>query len=751
MLKILFKSIILYFLIISISYSDFVSEIQVEGNKRFSDSSIIMLSGVTINDDLNNEDLNNILKNLYKTNFFETIKLDFKNQKLSINIVENPIIENVEFSGIKNNTLVKIITDNISLKDRSSFNEDQLTKDLNILENILKQSGYYFSKINVSKSLNPELNSIRLLFKIDLGKKAKIKKIKFIGNKVFKDKDLKSAIVSEEHKFWKFISNKTFLNESLIELDKRLLKNYYLNLGYRNVTVYDSFAQLNNKGDFDLIFNIEAGSKFYFNKFHLDLPLSYNNDDFITLNKTFKKNISNPYSLNTVEKILDDIEYIASTRLYDFIDAEIEEIIVENNKINVNINIIESDPNYVEKINFFGNFTTYEEVLRNNLALDEGDPLNNVLLIKSIDNLKSTRLFKNVSYQIENSDNSDNLKSINITVEEQPTGEISLGAGFGTSGGSIGGGINEKNFLGKGINLDTNLDISDNSIKGRFIYSKPNFAYSDNTLFTSVKSTTSDFLSDYGYKISNLGFSLGTEFEQYENLFFRPEIDLTNEKLETINTASASLKNQDGSYADLYFNYSIIYDLRNSTFDPTSGKIISFNQELPLVSDVSEITNNFIYTNYNTINEKKDMVLRSSIFLKSVNSLNSNEDTRVSKRVQIPSNRLRGFEAGKIGPVDNSEFVGGNYAAALNLSTNLPFILQENDNIDLNYFIDVANVWGVDYSDTIDDSNILRSSTGVGANILTPIGPLSFSYAVPLTKKSTDKTEAFRFNIGTTF
>ena len=140
---------------------------------------------------------------------------------------------------------------------------------------------------------------------------------------------------------------------------------------------------------------------------------------------------------------------------------------------------------YVERINILGNYTTIEEVIRNKLIVDEGDPLNTLLYNKSIDGIRGLRIFKSVKAVVK--DGSDaNLKTLDITVEEQPTGEISLAAGVGTTGSTIGGGIIEKNFLGKGINLNTNLEISEDSIKGQFIYSKPNFAYTDNTLFTSL-------------------------------------------------------------------------------------------------------------------------------------------------------------------------------------------------------------------------------------------------------------------------
>ena len=329
-------------------------------------------------------------------------------------------------------------------------------------------------------------------------------------------------------------------------------------------------------------------------------------------------------------------------------------------------------------------------------------------------------------------------------------GVFIMSAGFGTAGSSIGTGISERNFLGKGIDLDTNLEISDDSVKGMFVYSRPNFAYTDNTLFTSFQSTTSDFLKSSGYKLSKTGFSIGTKIEQYENFFFSPEIDLSFEDLETNSTASSSLKKQQGAYDDLYFNYSIDYDLRNSQFRPSSGNKISFFQELPLASKSNEISNIFTFSQYKTLNNSSNMIGRASLYLKTVNSIEGS-DVRISKRAKVPYNRLRGFKQGKVGPIDNNDYIGGNYVSTLNLSTNLPGILTTFENIEFSYFLDVANIWGVDYDDDIDDSNFIRSSTGLGVDFLTPIGPLSFSLSEPITKKSTDITESFRFNLGTTF
>jgi outer membrane protein insertion porin family len=749
MSKFFFKILIIYFFFVTNSFTDIIEKIDVYGNKRISKNSIIVFSELNIGSNYNDNLVNNSLKNLYETNFFKDIKITFDENTLSIIVNENPIIEEINITGIKKKNFEKFIKDNIYLRERISFNDNFLNNDINLIQNILKNSGYYFSSIKTNFLLDDNLNSVKLYIDVDLGKKAKIKNISFLGNKIFKDKKLLQIVASEEHKFWKFISNKVFLNKNLIDLDKRLLENYYKNQGYYNVNIIDSYVELDKKNSsFNLKYNIDAGQKFIINNFSLSLPDDYSENDFINIYEIFKKNVKKNYSLNLLNNILNQIEKIASNRLYDFIDVTVEEQIFDADKINLNFTVKDSKKFYVERINILGNFQTYEEVIRNKLVIDEGDPLNNLLYEKSINNIRSLGIFKSVESKIIDSEDK-NSKIIDISVEEQPTGEISLAAGFGTDGFTTGGSITEKNFSGKAINIDTFLEISEDSLKGQFIYSKPNFAYTDNTLFTSLKSINRDFLSIYGYESDEIGFSIGTKYEQFENIFFSPEIELTFEDLSTNSNASDNIKKQEGNYSDFYFNYNIDYDLRDVAVNTKEGFITSFNQKIPVLSENNELSNTFIFTKYKELNKSSEMIGRASFYTNIINTIDGS-DVRISKRAFIPYNRLRGFEKGKVGPIDNNDYIGGNYASTINLSTNLPGILPTVENIDFNYFIDVANIWGVDYNNSLDNSKI-RSSTGIGINVLTPVGPLSFSFTQPITKANTDKTESFRFNLGTNF
>ena len=745
--NLLIKIIIIFSFLLSFANAETLKKFEISGNKRISDQTIIIFSEIKINEEITKTKLDEVIKRLYKTSFFKDINLSYENQTLFLKVEENPIIEKLEITGIKKQSLVEFIKGKLQLAEMKSFDQNLLSSDINLIYNILKTNGYYFAKISSSKNLDETLNTLNLKIDVELGEKAKIKKIVFLGEKIFKEKRLKEVIVSQEHKFWKFISRNVYINEELINLDKRLLTNYFKNNGYFNVKIENSFVEFDKDSNFNLIFNITPGNKYFFNDFSLNLPSNYDAKLFENIVKKFSKLKGDTYSLLKVNDLLDDINDIALSRQYEFINASIDETI-NGDRIDFNINISESDKFYVEKINIIGNYTTLEEVIRNNLIIDEGDPFNEILFNKSVNNIQSLGIFKKVKTDIKEGSN-NSFKEIDINVEERPTGEISVTAGFGTSGETIGAGIKENNFLGKGIKLNTNFELTSESIKGQFIYAKPNFNYSDNTLFTSIKSSTSDFLTDSGYKTSEIGFSLGTKFEQFQNIFLSPEIDFLIEDLETTNDASNILKKQEGSYTDLYFNYSINQDLRDKKFRTEDGYVTTFSQELPLVSDNAELSNAFEITNYRKLSSTSDMVGKVSFFGKTITGLS--DDVRISKRLTVPSYRLRGFQRGKVGPVDNNDYVGGNHVSSLNLSATLPTLVQGLDNLDVGVFFDAANVWGVDYDSSIDDKSTVRSSAGVALNLMTPIGPLSFSFANALSKASSDKTETFRFNLGTQF
>tara|TARA_Y100000590_G_C15501610_1_gene931857 strand:- start:145 stop:1023 length:879 start_codon:yes stop_codon:yes gene_type:complete len=292
------------------------------------------------------------------------------------------------------------------------------------------------------------------------------------------------------------------------------------------------------------------------------------------------------------------------------------------------------------------------------------------------------------------------------------------------------------------------MTLNEESIKGSFDYYNPNFKNSDKSLALGLSSKVTDKLADFGYKSSDSRFHLGTGYQQYDDFYLKPSFSVSYDKVETSNTASDNLKKQKGDYFTTNFSYEIDYDKRNQKFQPSSGFRHRFNQTIPIYSNELAFKNTYKYNKYFELNE--NLTSGISFYASAITALDSNEDVRISQRLWVPNSLLRGFEPGRIGPIDGDDHIGGNYASALSFNTDLP-IFESWQEADIKYFYDAANVWGTDYRNYDDDSSKIRSSTGFAIDWFTPIGPLTLSWARAITKKSTDKTESIRFNIGTSF
>ena len=723
-----------------------INSIKINNNQRITKETILTYGNIKLNKEYDQKKLNKIIKDLYETNFFKKISLRVDGQTLILDVEENKIIQSVKVEGVKSNKIKTAILKNLFSKDKSPFLIEKVKIDVNRMKTSLNNIGYYLSNVK-SKILENNNNTVDLIFEVTLGDKSKIRKIEFIGEKKIKDRTLRSVIISEEAKFWKFISNNKFVNQDIIERDKRLLRNFYLSKGYYDVDIQSATVKFLDDKSFKLTYKINAGEIYTVNDTKLVLPIDYNENNFTDVKKELNKLVNKTYSINKISKVVEEIDKVTLSREYDFINASYEESIIENNKLNIVFTVTESEKFYVERINIFGNNITHESVIRSKLEIDEGDAYNELLSSKSINNLKASNLFKTVKSSI--SEGQDlNTKIIDITVEEKPTGEIMVGAGAGSDGGTLGFSVTENNFLGKGIQLSSSLDLTEDSIRGLFSVTNPNFNYSGKSLSTSVESTNVDKLTDSGYKSTKTGFTFGTGFEQFQNVYFTPRISNFYEDISTKSTASKNLKKQSGSYYESKFSYGLDYDMRNQRFQTNEGFRSKFNQTIPLISDEYSFGNIYDFKTWYKL--PNNMVTSFNVYGRTVNSL-TGDDVKITNRFWLPRSKLKGFKTRNIGPVDDNDYVGGNYGAAINFDTTLPMFFSNVQNVDLRYFFDTANLWGVDYSSAVDQSNTIRASTGIVVDWFTPIGPLNFSLAQDISKADDDKTETFQFNLGTTF
>lgn len=739
-------NVVLFLLLSTFSLNaEIARNLKVIGNERVSDETIKVYGDIELGKNYKESDLNKILQNLYSTNFFEDVQISLEEGILTIKLKEYPLINQLVILGEKNKKYLEQIKKIIKLRQKSSFIKSYLSDDIENIKRLYSSAGYNNSIVDI-KTREVD-NNIDLIIEISRGEITKISSINFTGDKILRDRRLRDIIASGEDKFWKIISRNTKFSENLINLDKRLLTNYYKSLGYYDVEISSNSAIINDEGNVDLIYSIEAGKRYVIKKISTNIDQVFDKNIFFDLENSYQKYIGEFYSPFSITILLKDIDEIIENNNLQFVEHNVEEKLDESKgEIEILFNIFEAKKILVERINIVGNNITDENVIRSELILDEGDPFTKLKLDKSISNLKARNIFADVKVETKIGSSND-LRNIEIAVEEKPTGEISAGAGVGTSGGNFAFNIRENNWLGEGKQVDFAIDFDEESLSGRLNFTDPNYDFLGNALNVYISSTGND-KPDQGYENTTVATGISTSFEQYKNVFATLGIDASYDDLRTFDSASASLKKQAGEFSELSGSYGFKYDKRDRKFMPTSGSVYSFNQRLPIVADKRFISNTISASGYKSFSE--NIIGSSKIYLSAINGI-GDDDVRLSKRKNLSQRRLRGFERGKVGPVDGDDHVGGNYAAALNFEVNLPNVFPESTKTEVGLFLDFGNLWGVDYDSSLDKSNELRSSTGVAASWLSPLGPMTFIFSTNLSKASTDKTESFSFNLGTTF
>ena len=744
-LKNILKVFIISIFVCTNSYAEIVNKIISEGNKRVSVESIVVFGDIEIGANYEQKDISLLIKKLYETNFFSNISVLLKDGVLTISVSENPVVNLIRFEGEDSKKSLDRLRELLAMSEKSSYIKSFIKSDINLIKEFYRQQGFYFIKIDLQVE-NLESNRVNLVYFLEKGEKAKISKIYFLGDKKIRAKILRTLVTSEENKFWKFVSRNVYLNKERIELDKRLLKNYYRNIGYYEVDISSSNVEYSEGEGFVLSYNINAGKRYRFGKMFLDVDKALNKSAFLSLEENFKDLVGDYYSQRKLTKLLENIDKLSDQKELQFINHGVEETLLKDGSIVVKVLIYEGEKFMLERINVVGNNVTNDDVIRSEMLVDEGDPYSAILINKSINNLRAKGIFGKIEQNITEGSLPD-LKVLEISVEEQATGEVSAGAGIGTNGTSFQFAVTENNWLGKGIGVETSISVSAENLAGGISVNNPNYNYSGNSLFGSFSVSQSDYADTSGYESNKTGISGGSKFEQYENIYFSPSLAFVYEDISINSKASSSVKKMGGTFTNLDFSYSIISDRRDQAYQTNEGYYTKFVQSFPLYIDNSSFLNGLDLNKFHTFSD--DLKGVAKFYTRAI--IGVDEDVRLTDRLHIPVNRIRGFESRKLGPKDGKDFIGGNYATALSLESQFPNLLPEDTRTDISLFADIANLWAVDYNSQLDSSNKIRSSVGLSANVYTIVGPLSFTFAKPITKANTDITQAFAFRLGTSF
>lgn len=724
-----------------------IKQVKILGNKRVSSNTIENLIDKKVSN-VNSIYINNLTRLIYNTDFFSNVKINYDNNILNIIVEENPIINFFYINGISDSDLDEV-NKIISLKENSIFSTAKLKKDFEDIKQLFNSSGYYFA------SIEPEIikiddNQLNLIWNINKKDISKIKNIYFIGDKYFKENELLEIINSKEYSWWKLFSNSSFYEER-IEQDKKLLKFFYKSKGFYDVQIESSFVNIDSENNFNITYSINSGKKYKFG----NVELKSDNQDLKDTSLSDLKNISEKviknkvYSITVVDLLEKKLNTYLEDKRYANFQIDIEEIKNSDDTINLFIKFTPLKKTLIGKINIYGNTITEEKVVRDNLLLSEGDILNISKIKKSIDKLESKNIFRKVEYKTSDSIEQKNSEDINFYVKEQPTGSISAGIGYGSNGGLLEGSVNERNFLGKGIDLNFTGRIASEKISGVLSYIDPNFKNSEKE-FANYFYTETDDYSNAGYTSKRIGDRLATKYEIFEDIYLKPFVILQLDKLETNSNASSLMRSRAGSFNTTALGFNLSADFRDSKSQPTAGSTLFFDQNYAtLLSDVPTISTSVGSTFYQQL--FSDKFIGSAKFKFSNTAAFDNKNAKLSDRIFTSNTDLRGFESRGIGPIDSGSHVGGNYLGLINLKSTFPNPIPEFLRPKSYLFYDVANVWGVDYSDTISQSSKLRTSIGVAFDIISPVGPLNFTYGIPLSKASTDKEQRFLFNIGSSF
>ena len=685
------------------------SDIKISGNVAISKETILNLIE-TDKEILKSDDLNSMQKKLFETNFFSKVDIKIEGNQVSIYLIENPIIEYVFITGLeeRQDYLVNI-EKKISLKANSIFSESLLNKDIKSINEFLSSAGY--SQSNVEYKINKITNNkVNVFLDIKLNQQFHVREIFFLGDKVFSSSTLKS-VISTTQKSWLSLFNTTAIpSVNRINYDISSLKSFYLSRGYYDVQVVNGSIDYIDQNLVNIVFVVNAGGKFFFQKPSvINSALSPKDRDLLFVNNEIKELYSKSYDPAILNKVLKNINtYFLDRNITANAEYRLKK--ESPNELSIVFEISEiTEKKFINNIYVKGNDITEEKVVRNSLLFAEGDLYSVSSVSKSLDTLKSLEIFKNINITNEDIKNSKNI-NITVSLEEMATGEIAAGAGYGSSGGLVSFILKERNLFGQGIGSNISLNIGTQKVLGNISLSNPDFSGTGNTLRTSLFASQY-FYDNAGYENKVYGGNVSTAYEMFKDITFESGFGADYDSIDSKSASSDLIKSRDGNYKTTKVFYNFYNDKRDRKFNPTSGYTFGFGQGLAtFVSDIPYISNNAFGSFYNGFSE--DFIGTIKYKIKSINSIND-KDVKLSDRIFLSDNELRGFGYREVGPKLNSEFIGGNYSYSTSFSTTVPNGLPDKWGTTSNLFFDVANVWGTDF-DGIADSDTIRSSVGVG-------------------------------------
>ncbi len=734
----------------SISSGDPIQEIRIEGNQRIEPETVRSYMQINPGDPFDARLIDQALKNLFATGLFADVNFRRDGDALVVQVTENPIINKLAFEG---NQRIddEALQQEVQLRPRVVYTQARVQADVKRILDVYRRSGRFAATVE-PKIINLDQNRVNLVFEINEGDVTEVRRIDFVGNKVFSDSDLRDEIVTVEAAFYRFLSTTDTYDPDRLTLDKEALRKFYLSEGYADFRVVSAVAELSpDQEAFFITFTVEEGERYKFGT--VDIKTTLKNLDPESLRDIVETEEGDWYNADLVDETVQAMSDRVGSLGYAFVDVRPRiDRDAENLILNLTYDIQEGPKVYVERIDISGNVRTQDKVIRREFRIAEGDAFSTSKLRRTEQRLKDLGFFEAVDIQAVPS-NSPDKTVIKVKVAEKSTGELSFGAGFSTADGPLGNvGVRERNLLGKGYDLRAQFNISGRRSTIDVSFTDPYFLDKELSAGFDVFHRRFDRReSSFEEQNTGAGLRMGYDLTEYtrHTISYQASYDKVTD---VDDDASDVIQDEEGSDFRSIIGHDIIYDRRDSKLDPREGYYMSIGQDFAGVGGTVRYLRNTLGGGY-FYSFNKDITLGATGEVGYIFGIG--DEVRVTDAFFLGGQNLRGFETGGVGPRDSdtNDALGGKFRFEGTVQAAFPLGLPEEYQIRGRVFSDFGTLTGTDFEDDIDlnDESSLRVSLGVGLTWVSPFGPLAVDVAYPIMKEPFDEDELFRFSVGTSF
>ena len=745
MFKIIFSKFLISILLLN---STFAGELIIKGLERLNQIDLQALTSVDLSQkNFNDNEINLLIKELYKSDQIINISSFIENENYLVTIFESPVIENIYINGnivIKDEFFEKILNS----KKNYFLNKKSISDDIKLIKNIYSNKGFDSTIVTASTEKFSE-TKVNLIYQINEGDKFEINSIKFYGNYTFNSKYLSSIINSNENKFYNIFSSGSPINQSVFDNDLKLLTNFYKNKGFNNIDISYSLNK-NFFNSYSLIFYINEGNRLKLSS--LDFNISediLDIKDFNSLKTIFSNKIlsdDNFYDYYLIDDFINDSNEIIFNKNLNY--EIVYDFNIENNLYSINIYDKPIEPNIINSIDIYGNTITKTDVLISKLPIEPGDSYSIGKLQNSSDILTSYKYINSVKYSTANLDNKTDI--IFEVDENKKTGNILLGGSFtGDIGLGLVFSIKDYNVFGSGNEIEFESTLNKEVALFDIQYKQYPFSNPSISNIYNIQNKETDLTSSFGYKLDQKGLGYSLNFKQTNDIYVSAGIEYKNSRGHSAaNTSDLSITDNIGTFDDTELKFSISHDKTNNNLYPNDGYFNSLNLRYSpdVISD-----NNYVIASYKGDAYYKIKNSENYFFISNRYGYAESTDGRLKtiNSFSLGGANFKGFDYRGIGKkTSNNRYLGGNQYFTSTIGYGSSFLFDDKDDMYIRLFYTAGSLWDSDYT---DQDFKLRSSLGASFDVLTAVGPISFSYAVPLQKESDDSLRSFNFSIGTAF